>query len=479
MKPHWGLALLVIIWTSADAVRSQSGFDVTADAIMLNSSVYNAEVKLAFQTIGKYLTTVAVVFDHPDIVRSNPLTYNVQGTYRNQLAIDHQGRVTLKQKFSRAYTYRVQFSTLVTAYLSDNRTLSKFLEGWIYVRVLDVVYFHANASDGVNVSSSAKIGNSVFDCNDVVAVDDANFINPVLTFSSYYSSTFRVNPDGRVTMKKDVTDVNPGRYSLRITAYYTLSFKNGSLYSGRVYQYIRFYILGCSSAEEGNLQFPILHSCQATTHPCVKYHPMFKGGEVVRKCSIAGETLTLDFSNCSVSKGDFSTPFAVVSFTFSGTTGSTYIAALPRIKRDVESLFYSQASSVTEFSAYRSYKYYGFTMAFLVKLKQGTNDSIIAEAYQSLVSARRLGYQYLRYNRESRVVRAFLPSPGCKAFSEMPDNFTQFVQICQQTPSSNCICANINPTPTMGCENETFVDVAPSPSVSPSPTPEPAIHFTR
>ena len=187
----------------------------------------------------------------------------------------------------------------------------------------------------------------------------------------------------------------------------------------------------------------------------------------------------------------------------------------------VESLFYSQASSVTEFSAYRSYKYYGFTMAFLVKLKQGTNDSIIAEAYQSLVSARRLGYQYLRYNRESRVVRAFLPSrestlyvlahricvcirisvlqykqqsydclffiythvtwyifivlstvisvyfslllyphpvlpsntttsAGCKAFSEMPDNFTQFVQICQQTPSSNCICANINPVSHIG-----------------------------
>ena len=93
--------------------------------------------------------------------------------------------------------------------------------------------------------------------------------------------------------------------------------------------------LGCSSAEEGNLQFPILHSCQATTHPCVKYHPMFKGGEVVRKCSIAGETLTLDFSNCTVSNGDFSTPFAVVSFTFSGTSGSTYTAALPRIRTDV------------------------------------------------------------------------------------------------------------------------------------------------
>lgn len=66
---------------------------------------------------------------------------------------------------------------------------------------------------------------------------------------THYNHLFRVilhsfSPDGTVTMKKDVTDVNPGRYSMRITAYYTLSFKNGSLYSGRVYQYIRFYILG-------------------------------------------------------------------------------------------------------------------------------------------------------------------------------------------------------------------------------------------
>ena len=66
---------------------------------MLNSTVYNVEVKLAFQKIGEHLTTVAVVFDDPDIVDNNPMTYNVQGTYQNQLAIDHQGRVTLKGKF--------------------------------------------------------------------------------------------------------------------------------------------------------------------------------------------------------------------------------------------------------------------------------------------------------------------------------------------------------------------------------------------
>ena len=58
----------------------------------------------------------------------------------------------------------------------------------------DVVYFYANASDGVNVSSSAKAGNIVFNCNDVIAVDKENFNNnPYIRFSSYsYFSTFRV-----------------------------------------------------------------------------------------------------------------------------------------------------------------------------------------------------------------------------------------------------------------------------------------------
>ena len=83
------------------------------------------------------------------------------------------------------------------------------------------------------------------------------------------------------------------------------------------------------------MQWPTLHTCQATTHPCVKYHPLFKGGSVVRECSTEGKTLKLDFSNCSVLQSDFSTPFAVVWLTFSGTDSSAYIGALPAIKRGV------------------------------------------------------------------------------------------------------------------------------------------------
>ena len=58
----------------------------------------------------------------------------------------------------------------------------------------DAVYFYANASDGVNVSSSAKAGNIVFNCNDVIVVDKENFNNnPYISFSSYsYFSNFRV-----------------------------------------------------------------------------------------------------------------------------------------------------------------------------------------------------------------------------------------------------------------------------------------------
>ena len=73
---------------------------VTADAIMLNSSVYNVDVKLAFQKVGDYLTSVGVVLDHPDIVGNSPTTYTVQETYSNQIAIDHLGQVTLKEKFT-------------------------------------------------------------------------------------------------------------------------------------------------------------------------------------------------------------------------------------------------------------------------------------------------------------------------------------------------------------------------------------------
>ena len=79
--------------------------------------------------------------------------------------------------------------------------------------------------------------------------------------------------------------------------------------------------VGCTSAEEGNVEWPALHSCHATMYPCVKYHPFFKGGSVVRECSSQDELLRVDFSNCSVLQSDFSTPFAVVWFTFAGTIG--------------------------------------------------------------------------------------------------------------------------------------------------------------
>ena len=94
--------------------------------------------------------------------------------------------------------------------------------------------------------------------------------------------------------------------------------------------------VGCTSAEEGNVEWPALHSCHATMYPCVKYHPFFKGGSVVRECSSQDELLRVDFSNCSVLQSDFSTPFAVVWFTFAGTIGSTVpLSALSAIRRDV------------------------------------------------------------------------------------------------------------------------------------------------
>ena len=51
---------------------------------------------------------------------------------------------------------------------------------------------------------------------------------------------------GAVSLKKDVTDINPGRYSLRINVAYNMNFKNGTRKFGRVYRYISFYVLGKS-----------------------------------------------------------------------------------------------------------------------------------------------------------------------------------------------------------------------------------------
>ena len=62
--------------------------------------MYTAEVKLAFHKVGDNLTTVGVVFNDSNIMNIFHVTYNAFGSYRNQIAIDHQGRVTVKQKFT-------------------------------------------------------------------------------------------------------------------------------------------------------------------------------------------------------------------------------------------------------------------------------------------------------------------------------------------------------------------------------------------
>ena len=71
-----------------------------ADSIRLNSTEYSVEVKLVFHEVGDYLTTVGVVYNHSDIMKLNHVVYNTYGGSRQLIAIDHQGRVTVKQKFT-------------------------------------------------------------------------------------------------------------------------------------------------------------------------------------------------------------------------------------------------------------------------------------------------------------------------------------------------------------------------------------------
>ena len=59
--------------------------------------MYTAEVKLAFQRVGDYLTTVTLVHGDSDIIH---VTYNTNGLYHDQIAIDNHGNVTLKKKFT-------------------------------------------------------------------------------------------------------------------------------------------------------------------------------------------------------------------------------------------------------------------------------------------------------------------------------------------------------------------------------------------
>ena len=67
---------------------------------MLSATDYYVEVKLAFHEVGDYLTTVTVIYNHSDILGAAHITYNPQGSYRNYIAIDHQGKVTVREKFT-------------------------------------------------------------------------------------------------------------------------------------------------------------------------------------------------------------------------------------------------------------------------------------------------------------------------------------------------------------------------------------------
>ena len=56
----------------------------------------------------------------------------------------------------------------------------------------DAVYFNVSSDFRVNVSGIVKSGEVVFYANNTLSVDSENFMNIVLTFSSYYSSLFQV-----------------------------------------------------------------------------------------------------------------------------------------------------------------------------------------------------------------------------------------------------------------------------------------------
>ena len=79
----------------------------------------------------------------------------------------------------------------------------------------------------------------------------------------------------------------------------------------------------------------------------------------------------------------------------------------------VSLLFRSSATAVSLFSAYRSNRYYGFSMSFNVTLRSDVTTSTVQTALRLLKSYRRFGVSYLRYESESRGIRAFMPSSVC------------------------------------------------------------------
>ena len=81
------------------------------------------------------------------------------------------------------------FTSIVLCFYVTCFSLSTALKLPLYA---DVVYFLSNASEGVNVSGRAKAGDVVYNISTVVFVDTENFVNPILTYTSSYSSTFLV-----------------------------------------------------------------------------------------------------------------------------------------------------------------------------------------------------------------------------------------------------------------------------------------------
>ena len=75
-------------------------------------------------------------------------------------------------------------------------------------------------------------------------------------------------------------------------------------------------------------------SCQRAEHTCTKYHPLLKGGTVVRHCDSAGKSSVPDFSRCCVQKSG-SGPFALVWLTYTGVSSSFYLSSVEIIKRSV------------------------------------------------------------------------------------------------------------------------------------------------
>ena len=80
--------------------------------IELNASTYNVNVSLMFHEIGDYLTSIGVNYNDSEIEELVSVTFDVQGSYSRYVAIDDDGRATVKEKFPYVSTPFVVFQML-------------------------------------------------------------------------------------------------------------------------------------------------------------------------------------------------------------------------------------------------------------------------------------------------------------------------------------------------------------------------------